>query len=283
MAPQAKESSTGVVGVIDISIRERLVAHKQGIRILAVLLLAAVGGLIAVVGILTTRGSCTFPDAVRVEAVTSAATTGAACPTHGMLDQLTIPPRFTASVYACGLTGPRQLTPVAMEGIGSVTFVGSRKYRTNSSVYALVDPEANGTAARMVVLDSGLDQPNGVEWLDGALYVATARALLRYDGVDAVLRDSATHSLRTTLNAAAFPPLPMLQWHYLRRRGSSLYASNSAGCDHCVPVSPEAAAIVSLTTSTCFKPQVELAGIRFSVGFAFSKTCMPAAARTSHA
>lgn len=37
-------------------------------------------------------------------------------------------------------------------------------------------------------LDTNLDQPNGVEWLDGALYVATARALLRYDGVLNVLR-----------------------------------------------------------------------------------------------
>lgn len=258
------------VGVIDVSFRNKLVVHKQAILILAGLLFIAVVGLFAAVVVIVGRDSCDFPPSVRVEAIISAATAGPACPTHSKLAQLTIPSGFMAFVYACNLIGPRQLTPVALDGVGTVTFVGSRKYRTNSSVYALVDPSSNGTTTHMVILDSGLDQPNGVEWLDGALYVATARALLRYDGVDLMLQGKSTHTLRTTLHAAAFPALSSLQWHYLRKRGRILYASNSAGCDHCLPKSPEAAAIVSLRPDTCFTPRVELAGIRFSVGFAFS-------------
>merc|ERR1711965_569831 len=102
--------------------------------------------------------------------------------------------------------------------------------------------------------------------MGGALYVATARALLRYDGVLDALRGSADVTSRTVLNGAAFPALPGLQWHYLRSNAEGLlHASVSAGCDHCVPSSPLAAAILTLPAATCHQPEVVVRGVRFSV------------------
>jgi len=181
-----------------------------------------------------------------------------------------LPPPMTVAVFACNLVAPRQLTPAYIDGVGDVLFVGSRRWRQNTSVVAIV--ELDGVANKVITIDTGLDQPNGVEWLDGTLYVATARALFRYEGVVDALRELSEYTRRTLLNSNAFPMLASLQWHYLRGFGGLLYASNSAGCDHCVPSSAEAAAIVRLDPATCFRPSVHAAGMRFSVGFAFSSS-----------
>ena len=178
---------------------------------------------------------------------------------------------MAVSVYACGLLAPRQLTAAQVAGVGDVLFVGTRKWRTNTSIYAIVDDEpADGIADRILTIDSGLDQPNGVEWWEGALYVATARALLRYDDVVDALRGATEYTVRTVLNPTAFPELGGLQWHYLRANASgTLYASISAGCDHCVPSEPLAASIVTLDAAQCYAPRVFARGVRFSVGFTF--------------
>jgi len=182
-----------------------------------------------------------------------------------------MPAGMTAAVFACDLFSPRQLSFATIPGVGDVVFVGSRKYKTNSTVYAVVDADSDGAAESVVTFDTNLDQPNGVAWVEaeGALYVATARRLLRYDAVVGTLKGEHGVTLRTVLSATAFPPLPTLQWHYLVAHGGALYASNSAGCDHCVPAYPDAAAIVKLDPASCYAPTVYASGIRFSVGFTF--------------
>jgi hypothetical protein len=51
-------------------------------------------------------------------------------------------------------------------------------------VYALVDFESDGVADKLVTVLSGLDQPNGVAWRNGALYVAEVGRVTRYDNAD---------------------------------------------------------------------------------------------------
>jgi hypothetical protein len=48
-------------------------------------------------------------------------------------------------------------------------------------VHAVVDSNGDHKADRVVVIASGLDQPNGVAMRNGALYVATASRLLRFE------------------------------------------------------------------------------------------------------
>lgn len=264
----------GAHHVVPFWVRAKLNNHK--LVILGLLILSAVS--LALVS--TVRGGAGQPNACgdpktaeqTVLATRVPAQTGHLCGASTNLPMLTLPRGMVASVFACNLFSPRELT-VTPRGIptefGDVIFVGSRKFRVNSTIYALIDSGRDGAADEIVTFDEGLDQPNGVEWLDGALYVATARQLLRYTGVLEVLAGTAQTTRRTILNAIAFPALPSLQWHYLRAHEGVLYASISAGCDHCVPVSTHAASIVSLPTHTCYKPEVYVRGVRFSVGFAF--------------
>ena len=50
--------------------------------------------------------------------------------------------------------------------------------------YAVVDRDGDHKAERVVVIASGLEQPNGVAMRNGALYVATASQILRFDDIE---------------------------------------------------------------------------------------------------
>lgn len=51
-------------------------------------------------------------------------------------------------------------------------------------VHVLIDRDSDGRAEETRLLIGGLDHPNGVTWLGGALYVMTDTLLLRYDNID---------------------------------------------------------------------------------------------------
>lgn len=261
------------------SIRRTLQRRLFLILALIVLLIGATTALVILAMRLSARegSSCRYDAPVEVSALREEAISAKACEAHAHVPNLTMPDGMLATVYACGLIAPRQLTPVYIDGLGVVLFVGTRKWGRNSSVYAVLEaPAANDGAPRsvagtVVTIDTELDQPNGVEWMGGELYVATARALLRYEGVIEVLRGRSHTTFRRVLHPAAFPALSSMQWHYLRANAGVLYASNSAGCDHCLPQATQAASIVRLEASSCYEPTVHISGVRFSVGLTFDQ------------
>ena len=87
------------------------------------------------------------------------------------LDRIELPPGFHIAVYA-HVEGARSL---ALGARGTV-FVGTRR---PGKVYALV-----GTPPRVVTIAQHLDEPNGVAFRDGALYVAEVTRILRFDGIE---------------------------------------------------------------------------------------------------
>ena len=70
---------------------------------------------------------------------------------------------------------------VMVLGPQGTVFVGSQ---FAGKVYAVVDADGDHKADRVVVIASGLNQPNGVAMRNGALYVATASRLLRFDDIE---------------------------------------------------------------------------------------------------
>lgn len=52
-------------------------------------------------------------------------------------------------------------------------------------IYGALDSNGDGVAEQTVTLLSGLNQPNGIAWHNGSLYVAEVSQITRYDNADA--------------------------------------------------------------------------------------------------
>lgn len=88
-----------------------------------------------------------------------------------------VPQGFRVDVFADSVANARSM---ALGPQGTV-FVGSQRA---GRVYAVVDRNGDYRADRVIVIASGLDQPNGVAIRNGALYVATTSRILRFDDIE---------------------------------------------------------------------------------------------------
>ena len=61
--------------------------------------------------------------------------------------------------------------------------------RSAGKVYALIDADRNGRAERVVVIASGLEQPSGVAFHDGDLYIGAMSRILRLRAIESHLDD----------------------------------------------------------------------------------------------
>jgi glucose/arabinose dehydrogenase len=93
------------------------------------------------------------------------------------LDLVRLPAGFRIDLFSDAVPGARSMTTSP----GGTLYVGTREA---GKVYALRDEDGDGRAERVRTVASGLDQPNGVAWRDGALLVAEVSRVLRFDGLD---------------------------------------------------------------------------------------------------
>ncbi len=175
--------------------------------------------------------------------------------------QLVVPAGFQVTAFADSVQGARSMAL----GSGGTVFVGSQRA---GKVHAVVDRDGDGRADRVVVIASGLDQPNGVAVRDGALYVATTRQLLRFDDIErrldsppapVVVRDSLPNPDRAhTWKVIAFGP------------DGLLYMSVGAPCNVCVSPRLVSAIVRMKPDGSNLEPFA--VGVRNSVGFDWHPT-----------
>jgi glucose/arabinose dehydrogenase len=174
------------------------------------------------------------------------------------LGALIVPPGFKFEVFAENVTGARMM---ALGSQGTV-FVGSM----SGGVYAVVDRDGDHKAERVVTIATGLPQPNGVAMRDGALYVATASRLLRFDDIErhldapptpVVVRDSLPNGTGGyhSWKFIAFGP------------DDRLYMSVGVPCNVCAP--PAMTASILRMNPDGSDVEVFAEGVRNSVGFAW--------------
>jgi len=169
--------------------------------------------------------------------------------------QWVVAPGFQVSVFADSVGNAREM---ALGPRGTV-FVGSWTGKVN----AVIDNNGDHKADRVVVIASGLDQPNGVAVHNGALYVATKSKILRFDDIErhldapptpVVVRDSLPNpSQGHTWKYIAFGP------------DNLLYMSVGSTCNVCLPA-PMTAAILRMKPDGS-NLEVFAEGVRNTVGF----------------
>lgn len=96
------------------------------------------------------------------------------------LDRLNLPDGFSIDVYAKNIEGARSM---AMGADGTL-FVGTRN---EGKVYALKDTDGDYRADETYTIASDLEQPNGVAFKDGALYVAAVSRMFKYSDIESQL------------------------------------------------------------------------------------------------
>jgi glucose/arabinose dehydrogenase len=172
------------------------------------------------------------------------------------LDELTLPPGFRIAVYAADVPNARQMAL----GPPGVVFVGSR---SEGKVYAVVDRDGGNRTVHVVA--SGLNQPSGVAFRDGALYIAAVNRILRYRDV---ARDPA-HPPKPEVVTDAYPSDGHHGWKFIAfGPDGRLYVPVGAPCNICTPPGPLHATITRIDLAGG-RPEVVARGVRNSVGFDF--------------
>ena len=171
------------------------------------------------------------------------------------LADIKLPPGFKIELYA-EVPGARSM---ALSPNGTL-FVGSRGA---GSVYALPNPNGNAQPDEVITIASGLNQPNGVAFHGGALYVAEIDRVLRYDNIEANLQ---TPPEPVVVNDS-FPSDRSHGWKFIAfGPDGKLYVPVGAPCNVCVPPDDRYATISRMNPDGSGL-EVFARGVRNTVGF----------------
>ena len=171
------------------------------------------------------------------------------------LETIKLPPGFHIDVYVDAVPGARSL---ALSPAGTL-FVGTRD---GGSVYAVVDADKDGRADEVLTLARGLNTPNGVAFKDGALYVAERSRILRFDDIDARLRNPPAPAVVK----ADLPTEGAHGWKFIAFGPDGLlYVPIGAPCNICDRGDPYASINRMKPDGTAFETVAR--GVRNTVGF----------------
>jgi len=171
---------------------------------------------------------------------------------------LSVPPGFRIAVYATEVPNARQMAL----GSNGIVFVGSR---SEGKVYAVVDRDGDHRVGAVHVLARGLNNPSGVAFRDGVLYVAAVSRILRFPDV---ARDL-TRPPGPEVVSDAYPADAHHGWKFIAfGPDGRLYVPVGAPCNVCAPSGPLYATITRLDVKGG-RPEIVAQGVRNSVGFDF--------------
>jgi len=173
------------------------------------------------------------------------------------IDQIKLPPGFAISV-AAKVPNARAMAL----GPSGTLFVGSSGA---GNVYAVRLPDNDGDAALVRTIASGLRDPSGIAFHDGALYVTAVDRLLRFDDIErrlgspkppVVVTDRLPSESHHGRKFIAFGP------------DGKLYMNVGAPCNNCEPERDRYGVILRMNADASGQ-EVFARGLRNSVGFDF--------------
>src|ERR1700690_494140 len=170
------------------------------------------------------------------------------------LSQLKAPPGFHISVFADDVDSARMLV-FSPGGVLLVSESGEGK------VVALPDPRHTGKAARIANVLSGRNEPHGIAFYQGKLYVAENDKLRRYDWDERNLRAS---------NPVKLAELPGAGGHSTRSivfHNGKMYVSAGSSCNVCVEKDERRATVMEFNPDGSGQ-KIFAKGLRNAVGLA---------------
>jgi glucose/arabinose dehydrogenase len=166
-----------------------------------------------------------------------------------------LPPGFHISIYADNVKGARSLC-LSPDG---TLFVGTR----GDKVYAVLDTNKDYKADKVVVIASGLFEPNGVAFRDGDLYVAEVNKIIRFDDIENHLYNPP----KPVVINDHFPNKTHHGWKFIRfGPDGKLYVPVGAPCNVCLPSDSIFATITRMNPDGS-DLEIYEKGIRNTVGF----------------
>ncbi len=173
------------------------------------------------------------------------------------IEKLKVPPGFKINVYAYPVAGARSLT-LGKEG---VVFVGSRG---QGDVYALLpDKNNDGRSDGVKKIASDLNEPNGVAYKNGDLYVAEISRILRFPAIDGKLENPP----KGEPWGPSFPGETHHGWKFIAFGPDGwLYVPVGAPCNNCLR-EPDLFAAIHRVSPDGKKRELVAKGVRNTVGF----------------
>ncbi len=200
------------------------------------------------------NGEIAFSDFLLFVNSFAASSTAPQPPSDPRLMRIELPEGFYIRIYAEGITGARSMS---LSPNGTL-FVGTRP---SGRVYALRDEDGDHKAERVIILARGLNNPNGVAFKNGDLYVAEINRILRYRNIEAQLDNLPQPEIVND----DFPTDRSHGWKFIRFGPDGLlYVPVGAPCNICNRGDPYAL-IGRLDANSNFS--IIARGIRNTVGF----------------
>jgi glucose/arabinose dehydrogenase len=180
------------------------------------------------------------------------------------LNTIRMPPGFSIDLYAEGMPAARSMAL----GANGTVFVGTFGLLTGQQnvgkVFAVRDANNDGRADEVLTIAEGLNQPNGVAFHNGALYVAEMQRIIRYDGIEGRLKNPPS----PVVVKDGFTPSGNHQWRYIAfGPDGKLYIALGAPCNVCKADEPYATIARMNPDGSGF--EIYARGVRNSVGLAF--------------
>jgi glucose/arabinose dehydrogenase len=171
------------------------------------------------------------------------------------LDKIKLPAGFTISVYA-EVNNARSM---ALSPSG-ILYVGNRD---GDKVYALQDTDGDYKADKKWIIASKLNEPNGVAFKDGALYIAEISRITRIENIESKLDNPGAPVVVND----KYPTETHHGWKYIAfGPDGKLYVPVGAPCNICESSDPVYASITRINTDGSNR-EIFASGVRNSVGF----------------
>jgi glucose/arabinose dehydrogenase len=180
------------------------------------------------------------------------------------LNAVRLPPGFAIDIYAEGVQAARSMAL----GANGTVFVGTFGLLTGQQnvgkVFAVRDTNNDGKADQVLTIAEGLNQPNGVAFHNGALFVAEMQRIIRYDNIESRLSNPPA----PVVVRDGFTPSGNHQWRYIAfGPDGKLYIALGAPCNVCKTEEPSATIARMNPDGSAF--EIYARGVRNSVGIAF--------------